>query len=352
MSAGPLRVGLIGAGTMGRVHAEAWQALARSDLAHSDLVSSELVQGSGVPVAELSAMYTPDDPAREFARRYGLRTCDTLEALFAETEITDLCTPTPSHVELTLAAARAGKHVICEKPIALSLHGGLAMQRGCRAAGVRLFIAQVVRFFPAYRAAQRRVASGEIGSPRVLRLSRVSAPPMPGSWLLDESLSGGVPIDLMLHDLDYARWLAGEVAEVYAVQSRRAGRVMVQASLTHDSGALSLVEAGWAAPSGVFRTSFDLAGTAGVIEWTSDAPSPLTWHGPPPMLPPASPEGASLPSLDGDPYGAQLRHAAAAILSGAEFLVTPDDALSALSLGLAVAQSLASGRPASPERWT
>ncbi|WP_407542316.1 Gfo/Idh/MocA family oxidoreductase (plasmid) [Deinococcus radiomollis] len=326
MTPSALRVGLIGAGVMGRTHARAW---------------------AGLPGA-LVAMYVPDEGARTLARQYKLQECERLEDLFAQVDAVDLCTPTDTHLPLTLAAASAGRHVLCEKPAALTLEDAVGMRDACERAGVRLFVAHVLRFFPQYRAARDRVVAGEIGSPRVLRLSRVSTPPTPGSWLLDEAQSGGVPLDLMLHDLDYARWITGEVASVYAVQSRQEGKVMVQATLGHSGGAISLIEAGWAAPAGVFRTSLDIAGTTGATEWNSDLPAGLRRYGPELAESAGEQVGASLPPLEGDPYADELHHAYHALQHGLPFLVTPDDAVAAVSLGLAVQQSLNSGQAVTP----
>ncbi|WP_019586107.1 Gfo/Idh/MocA family protein [Deinococcus apachensis] len=314
-------VGLIGAGLMGRTHARGWGTL------------------PGV----LTCVYAPDERTQQFAAEFGLHPCAEVDELLERVDIVDLCTPTPTHGDLTVRAARVGCHVICEKPLALSLTEADEMSAACQSSGVRLFVAHVLRFFPQYRAAWERVQAGDIGEPRVLRLSRVGTPPTTGSWLLDESQSGGVPLDLMIHDLDYARWVAGEVGTVYAVESRQEERVMVQATLSHRGGAISLVEGGWAAPAGVFRTALDLAGTLGVIEWSSDAPSPLRSHGP--LPPPLPQEGASLPALAGDPYAAELEHAYRAIEEGRPFLVEPEDARTALALSLAVRRSLGAGQP-------
>lgn len=316
----PLRVGLIGAGLMGRTHARAW------------------TQRPGT----LTAVLTPDDRARTFAEAFRLTACDSLPALLDQVDIVDICTPTPTHAEYAVAAAHAGRHVICEKPVALTLTEADTMIRAAQDGGVRLFIAHVLRFFPQYAAAHAHVQSGAVGQPRALRLSRVSAPPAPGSWLLDEAQSGGVPVDLMIHDLDYARWIAGDVRTVYAAQARAAGRVMVQATLSHACGAISVIEGGWAAPDGVFRTSLDIAGTDGVIEWTSDAPIPLHAHGRTVQVTPA--DGAALPALDGDPYATQLWHAHDALTNGTPFRVTPEDARAALALALAVQGSLTGGQ--------
>lgn len=316
-----MKVGLIGTGTMGRTHAQAWAQ--RSDL--------------GV----LSAVYTPSEKARQFAADWGLSACDTLAELLEQVDIVDICTPTPQHCELTLQAAQAGKHVICEKPIALTLADADQMISACAKAGVRLFIAHVLRFFPQYAAAWQQVQAGAIGTPQVLRLSRISAPPSGRSWLLNETESGGVSLDLMIHDLEFARWVAGEVVTVYATASRAGEKVAVQATLSHAGGAISLVEAAWAAPAGIFRTSLDIAGTTGVIEWSSDAPAPLQRHGPAPT---ATPQGAALPALAGDPYALQLWHAYDAIATGQPFLIETADARAALAIALAVQQSIQTGQ--------
>ncbi|PNY82983.1 gfo/Idh/MocA family oxidoreductase [Deinococcus koreensis] len=311
---------------MGRVHAQGW------------------AQRSGV----LRAVYAPDENARHFAARFGLLPCATLDELWPEVDVVDICTPTPSHAGYAVQAARAGKHVICEKPLALTLDEADRIISACDEAGVRLFVAHVLRFFPQYAAAQAQVALGAVGEPRTLRLSRLSSPPAPGSWLLDEAQSGGVPLDLMIHDLDYARWIAGEVGRVYAAQARRGDRVSVHATLSHTGGAISLVEGGWAAPPGVFRTALDIAGTGGVIEWTSDAAPPLQAHGVVPAT--AEQDGAALPELgEGDPYAAELWHAYDALETGQPLRIEPADARAALALALAVRRSLESGQPVEVE---
>ncbi|GHF52793.1 putative dehydrogenase [Deinococcus metalli] len=316
------RVGLIGTGVMGSVHAQAW------------------AQRPGV----LVAVYTPDERARAFAAQHGLHASPTVDGLLSEVDVVDLCTPTPTHVDYAVQAARAGRHVICEKPLARTLDDADRMIQACREGGVRLFVAHVLRFFPQYRAAWEQVQAGAIGSPRVLRLGRLSSPPPAGSWLLDEAQSGGVPLDLLIHDLDYARWIAGEVRSVCAVEARRGSRVTVHATLTHAGGAVTLVEGGWAAPPGVFRTHLDIAGTAGVIEWTSAAAPPLQAHGV--AAPPPEQDGAALPDLGADdPYAAELWHAYDALESGTPFLIEPGDARASLAVALAVGRSIQTGQP-------
>src|SRR5262249_16866508 len=124
-----MKVGIVGAGSMGTAHAAAWTAL-RS-------VGAELV---GI-IANRS-----DGSADPLATQYGLHVYDRFEDLLAEVDVIDLCVPTDLHRTMAIQAAKAGKHIVCEKPIALELADGRAMIDTCRSAGVRLFIAMVLRF--------------------------------------------------------------------------------------------------------------------------------------------------------------------------------------------------------------
>ena len=321
----PMRIGIAGTGTMAEVHAAAWRT-----------IGAELTGCASLSPAQAEA----------FSQRHNIRRFEDYADLLDTVDIVDICTPTATHKPMVLRAAKAGKHVICEKPIALTLEDARAMIDACR--DVRFFIGMVVRFFPQYRSAKQLVAAGRIGNPGVLRLKRVSYVPQkpPADWYFNEALSGGMVVDLMIHDFDYARWVGGEVDRVYALKTVAVDSPAqyVQAILRLKTGALALIAGGWAYPPGVFRTGLDLSGTEGVIEWSSDQPSPLTA-----FLPPKPGETATvgLPTsgLTDDPYTAELRHAYQCIQSGAPFEVTAEDALEALRISLAVRESLDRGRP-------
>jgi predicted dehydrogenase len=322
-----MRIGIAGTGTMGEVHAAAWRS-----------IGAELIGCSS----------TQPDQAKVLAGRYQVRAFADYAELLNEVELVDICTPTFLHKPMVLQAAEAGKHVICEKPVALTPEDARIMIRACREAGVRFFVGMAVRFFPQYRLAKELVASGQIGSLGVLRLKRVSYMPQksPDHWYFDPNLSGGMVIDLMIHDFDYSRWLAGEVERVYARSSRSVGgsAKYVQAILRFRGGTIALVEGGWAYPPGVFRTAFDLSGTDGLIEWNSDQPSPVLTFFPPQTRDTAS-VGLPVSGLADDPYTAEIRHAYHAIQTGTDFEVTAEDAMEALRIGRAVEESLSTGRP-------
>ena len=128
-TANALKLGIVGAGGMGRVHTTAWQTTPAQVVGYRDI---------------------RPERAENYAERYGGRAYGSLDALLADVDFVSCTTPTDVHYEVVMAAARAGKHVICEKPLARTLAQGREMVAACRAAGVKLLVGQVVRFFPEY----------------------------------------------------------------------------------------------------------------------------------------------------------------------------------------------------------
>ncbi len=290
------------------------------------------------------------DPARAaaLAAQYGGQAFASLDAALETCDLVDICTPPSEHASATIAAAHAGKHVICEKPIARHLADARAMVAACEAAGVRLFVAHVVRFFPEFARAKAVLDSGALGRLGVVRSVRGGAPPGHSGWFTDIEQSGGVTLDVAIHDIDYMRWLCGDVVRVFA-------RGLTFRSLTVDhtlttlrfaSGAIGHIEASWAFPAGNFRTSIELAGTEGLLSHDSDQARPLEvqYHA---GAAPASPPNLGSPASLGTrtPTFLSLSHFLDALDSGSTFLVTPDDALAALRVALAAIESLRTGRP-------
>jgi predicted dehydrogenase len=321
-----LRVGTVGAGLMGTLHAAGW---------------------AETP-ASLTAIYANvPEKMRELAHEYGAQAADSLEALIDAVDVVDICTPTYLHYEMALKAAAAGKHVVCEKPLARTAEQAEQMIAVCQQAGVKLLVAHVVRFFPEYAQAKAIVDRGEIGQVGVVRLRRVSSLPMwsEGSWLMDEEKSGGMLLDLMVHDFDYARWVAGEVESVFARTVRRAlpdePRDYALVILRHTSGALSHVEGGWAYPAGMFRTALEIAGSGGLIEHPSGSSVPLYVA----LAQTDNTQAAAVPTspLIEDPYVTEIKHFYDVIANHAAPRVTAADGLAALRIGLAAAESARTG---------
>ncbi len=324
-----MRVGIVGAGAMGMTHAAAWPCT--------------LATLAGV-VAK-----TPD-LARPLADGYGCRVYPSLGALLPDVDVVDICTPTHLHHQMVLQAAAASKHVICEKPLARTVAQGQEMIAACRHAGVKLLVGHVVRFFPEYALAKQTVAGGSIGKPAVLRLSRVVFQPRKAddNWFVDFEKSGGMVMDLMIHDFDYARWVAGDVATVYARNilsgNPDAGVDHGLAILMHRSGAISHVEGSWAYPPPTFRTAFEIACERGLLAHDSAATAPITVYahkqgeraGDVPL--PASPLAES-------PYTTEIKAFYHAIAEDAPVPVSAADGLAAVQIALAAIESAQRGVP-------
>jgi myo-inositol 2-dehydrogenase/D-chiro-inositol 1-dehydrogenase len=318
-----MRVGIVGAGMMGAVHAAAWRS---TEARLIGCVSAQTAQSN------------------HLAARYEIRSYSCFAELVEDVDIVDICTPTAMHKSMVLEAAHEGKQVLCEKPVALRQEDAEIMIQACNKAGVRFFVGMVVRFFPQYRLARDLVTGGTIGELAVVRLKRVSYLPQKSvdNWYIDETRSGGMIVDLMIHDFDFARWLVGDVQRVFARrgQSRQGSAQYSQTILRFNSGVIGLIEGGWAYPPGVFRTGFDLSGSDGLIEWSSDQPNPIRVFRAPA---PDEPLNVGLPvsGLSDDPYTLEIRHAFDAIRSEKPFDVTAEDALQSLRIALAARESLA-----------
>jgi predicted dehydrogenase len=317
---------------MGHAHAPAWQ--------HLRDIGAELV----------GVVANRQESTDAFAQKYGIQPYSSLAALIADVDILDICVPTNLHKAMTIQAAQAGKHIICEKPIALTLADAKAMIQACVDAGVHLFIAHVVRFVSAYRTAKNAIDAGNIGKPCVIRLSRAGYQPRKttDNWFVDESRSGGMMLDLMIHDYDFAHWIGGHVSRVFAKSVRgKEPDAPVDYALTtlrFANGTIAHIEGGWAYPVGFFRTSMDIAGTDGLIEWMSDNTQTLHTHLANPPQETAAEVAVPSAQASDSPFTAELRHFYEAIQNNTEPLVTPQDALAALEIGLAAIESAKTGK--------
>jgi len=284
--------------------------------------------------------------------RHGGRAFPSLEALLAEVDVVDVCTPTPTHKDLVLAAAAGGKDVICEKPMARHLCDAEEMIAACEAAGARLFIAHVVRFFPEYARAKELLDSGQLGQPGVIRTVRGGNFPAPDTqnWFADFEQSGGVILDLLIHDIDYARWCFGEVMRVFArglTFSDVPDTDHVLLTVRFQNGAIGHLEGSWAYPPGNFRTRLEISGDEGLLEVDSLENLPfsavLKQEGTDLLAGIPVPESPMYPT--DDPYFREIAHFLSCLESGDDFLVSPQDGLEALRIALAAIESLRIGQP-------
>ena len=168
-----------------------------------------------------------DERARDLARRaHATWSGPSLEAALESGPPFDavvITTPTFLHRDLAVAAARAGKHVFCEKPMALDDEQCRDMIAAAEQAGVTLQIGFMRRFQPEFVEAQARIAAGDIGEPMVIKsLTRGPGLPPPWAWTLERS--NGLLAEVTSHDFDCVRWLAGsDLTRVYAEVANRKG---------------------------------------------------------------------------------------------------------------------------------
>jgi len=220
-----LKVAVIGAGRAGSLHA--------TNLAES------------IPAAVVTTIIDEqEEAARRLARAVGAEAVFTslTEALRADRfDAVVITTPTFSHRDLVVQAAGAGKHVFCEKPMALSVAECEAMEAAALQASVTLQIGFMRRFQPEFVEAKRRVLAGDIGEPMVIK-SLTRGPGLPPAWAWDLARSNGMLAEVNSHDFDCVRWLAGsEIVRVYTETANYKGAARgVAAPDFYDNAVVSL----------------------------------------------------------------------------------------------------------------
>ena len=175
------------------------------------------------PGHELAAVSRRElDAAQRFAERHGARRAyDSVEALLDDGQVNAVYVATPPHLHAreTVLAAEAGKHVLCEKPMAMTTAEAREMIESCRANGVLLTVCHYQRFNARHQRIKRLVEAGAIGQVTAARINFSDRfPPQPGVWHHKPEISGGGPLmDLGIHCIDLLRYLCGPAASVVAL---------------------------------------------------------------------------------------------------------------------------------------
>ena len=252
------KVVLLGAGFIADIHAECYHRF--------------------VPDAELTGVYSRQaERARAFAERHRIPRwfTDVGEALAGSgSEVADICLPNHLHASVTIAAARAGKHVIIEKPLCLTLEEADAMIAACTAHQRTLMYAEELCFAPKYERVRQLVREGAVGTVHYLRQCEKHSGPH-SDWFYDlEQSGGGAMMDMGCHGLAWFRWMLGpdvKVASIYAQMQTgllHAARTRCEESslciVEFDSGVVGIVENSWAKPGGM-EDRVEVCGTGGVV---------------------------------------------------------------------------------------
>jgi predicted dehydrogenase len=298
-----MRLAVAGLGFMGGVHVKAISWV------------------QGVELAAVVSRHAPEWDVKHYSR---------LEDALADPAIdaVDLCLPTDMHEAATIAALGAGKHVLVEKPMALSVESCRRMIDAAERAKKILMVAQVLRFFPAYRALQRAVDNGELGTIRSATFRRRCAQPGWSEWITDQSRSGGGGFDLLIHDVDMSLWLFGAPRAISATGHEDAAKgVDVIGARFYYDGFVAEISGGWMGAGGFpFAMEFTVLGDGGVLEYNSES-RPLKGYG--------SGEEVAIESMDG--YAAEIAYFAECCRKGEQpVLCTPESSAEAVRLTLAM----------------
>jgi myo-inositol 2-dehydrogenase / D-chiro-inositol 1-dehydrogenase len=327
-----VNIGLIGAGKIGRVHA-------------TNLVNR-------IPNARLVAVSDVYlDAAKKFSADFGIpNVFESHQPILDNPEIdaVAICTISETHAPLITEAAKAGKHIFCEKPIALDLAKVDAALETVKKHNVKLQVGFNRRFDANFKGVRDVVQSGGVGEPRILRITSRDPAPPPLEYVKN---SGGIFLDMTIHDFDMARFLMGsEVVEVYATGNVLVDKAIGEAgdidtaiiSLRFENGAMGCIDNCRQAVYG-YDQRVEVFGSKGMV----DAGNNITNRA---VVSDASGVHGALPlyfylERYMDAYAAELQAFVNAIQNDEATPVTGHDGRAPLAIGLAALKSLKENRP-------
>lgn len=228
----PVRFAVIGCGRIAPKHTEAILAVEGAQLA--------------------AVMDIVPERAAQFSERYGVTALNDYESVLqrADIDVVNICTPSGLHAEMGVAAARAGKHVVVEKPMALSLRDADRLINECERAGVKLFVVHQNRYNEAVKQLRAAVDAGHFGKMThgvaVVRWNRDQAYYDSADWRGTWSLDGGVLMNQSIHNVDLLQWMMGPVESVFAYTTTALRNIEAEdlgvAVIRFQSGALGVIE--------------------------------------------------------------------------------------------------------------
>jgi myo-inositol 2-dehydrogenase/D-chiro-inositol 1-dehydrogenase len=327
-----VRIGVLGAGRIGSMHAE--------------------LLAQRVPGAAVSGVYDLTSAADDVAARLGVARFGSVEEALAGSDAIAICTPTGSHADLIVAAAEAGRAIFCEKPVSLDLGEVDRALAAVEDAGVPFQIGFNRRFDPGHAAVAAAVADGSVGEPQLVRISSRDPAPPPMAYVRG---SGGIFLDMTIHDFDMARYVTGsEVVEVYARGSVRVDPEIGEAGdldtavivLEHENGCLTTIDNSRQAVYG-YDQRVEVFGSAGLA--CSENPLAHTAV----VRSAQGARAATLPYFYLERYVpsylAEWEAFVAAVSAGETPPVTARDARAPLVIGMAAWRSVREGRPVRTE---
>ncbi len=327
-----LRLGVVGAGRIGKVHCEALCLR--------------------VPGAEVVAVTDPNrGEAEALAARLGIPSVPGSFEELLETEDLDalvICSPTDTHARYVKAGARSGKHIFCEKPLDHDLGVIRNLMEEAGENRVKLMVGYNRRFDSDFIKAREMVAGGEVGDVHILRITSRDPAPPPLDYI---AVSGGLFLDMAIHDFDMARYITGsEVVEVYARGGALVDRMIGEAgdidtaviTLVFENGAMGVIDDSRKASYG-YDQRLEVFGSGGMVRVENNLHNQNQLYN-------SAGIHKSLP-LDffmdryATAYANEMKAFVGAIRNGTEMPVTAEDGLKSVAIGLAAKKSFMENRP-------
>ncbi len=336
-----IQVGLIGAGFIGRNHFDQYQKLGgRARVAAICDADPRRARGDWSEGGGNIA-----DTAGRVQDLGDIRPYDRWQDIIADPhlDMVDITLPTFLHAEVTIAALKAGKHVLCEKPMALTPKDCDRMIEAARKTRRLLMIAQCIRFWPEYVWLKQAVDEKRYGRLRALSLRRQANTPnwTWQNWSANAKRSGGAILDLHVHDVDYALYLLGKPKSVHAQGCGRGPLIdRVQALWQYGKDKAVYLEGFWDMPPGFrFNMGFTAIFEKAAVVWDMSSGNPLTvFHAA------GGTETPAMPPNDG--YYGEIDYFLRCIEQGRQPRTsTPKDSRDAVAIALAEAKSIRTGKP-------
>lgn len=251
-----IKVGLIGIGGMGRTHFNCYKNSPGARLVAICDIDPAKLEGDWSKVS-----LNLDTTKSGLVDLGSIETYSRIEEILANPDIDliDICLPTSLHAEVSKAAMRAGKHVFCEKPMALNESECIEMEEVQRETGKQLMIGHCLRYWPEYVVTEQLIRSGEYGKVLAASFHRSSGIPLGSfnNWMADAAQSGGVVLDMHIHDVDTALWWFGQPDSIEA-DGLMQQDLPLSADVTwrYEDGPLVTLHGSWEPHGGPFRMAF------------------------------------------------------------------------------------------------
>lgn len=333
------KVGIAGYGFMGRFHhgaydkTDAGNVTAVFDVNPKAFESDETAGNIGTAQAD----------------KHGVKLLDDYDAFLKEVDVVDICTPTPTHLALVEKAFAAGKHVLLEKPMALTLADCRKILAMADAAEGAFMVSHCVRFWPGYDVMTDAVKSGRFGRLRAATFRRAGGCAFWSPWFLDETKSGGAVLDIMIHDFDLCRLIGGMPDAVVATGTqdglgKGAGVNTINAFMRYDrpdAPALSVIGGWMPSETFPFHMTFTAQFDEAVLCFGGDPEKPLAIY--PRQGDPETPELKA-----GDGYQLEVDYFLKNIGKPMD-RCPPAESMDSVAIALAAKASVLSGNPEKPE---